>query len=191
MRGIWLLLALAPLVQAAESVSATVREQHYLVYGRTIDEIRRSIIERTPVRSAWGAYAGNTKNHYRTSYRLVPVSQTSCALTNAAVQVESLVTLPLLAPGTLTPGVAAEWRRYYTALRTHEYQHVKSGRESARITQQWLASTRITGACHAVRPRVQVAIEAYIRKLDERDQHLDAMTNHGRSQGAWLDDRVR
>lgn len=191
MRGVWWLLALAPLVQAAEPVSSTVREQHYMVYGRTVDDIRRSIIERTPVRNAQAAFAGNTKSHYKTTYKLVPVAQTGCVLRNAAVKVESVVTLPQLAPGTLPPAVAAEWRRYYTALRAHEYLHVEGGKESARATQQWLASMKVSGPCHAARPRVRAAIEAYIRMLDERDRHLDAITDHGRSQGAWLDARVR
>nr|WP_254797352.1 DUF922 domain-containing protein [Pseudomonas aromaticivorans] len=162
-----------------------------MVYGRTVDDIRRSIIERTPVRNARGSFAANTKSHYKTTYRLVPVSQTGCALRNAAVRVESVVTLPQLAPGTLPPAIAVEWRRYYIALRAHEYLHVESGRESARTTQQWLASMKISGPCHQARPHVRVAIEAYIRKLDERDQHLDAITDHGRAQGAWLGDRVR
>lgn len=190
-RGILLLLALAPLVQAAEPVSSTVREQHYMVYGRTIDAIRRSIIERTPMRNAQGAFAGNTKSHYLTTYRLVPVSQTGCVLRNAAVRVESVVTLPQLAPGTLPPAVAAEWRRYYTALRAHEYLHVDSGKEAARATQQWLASMKIRGPCHEAKPHVRVAIEGYILKLAERDQQLDVMTDYGRSQGAWLDAGVR
>ena len=191
MLGILLLLALTPVAQAAEPVSSVVREQHYMVYGRTIDEISHSIIERSPVRNARGAFAANTKTHYKTTYRLVPVSQTGCVLKSAAVKVESVVTLPQLAPGTLPPAVAAEWRRYYTALRTHEYLHVKSGKELARTTQQWLASMKISGSCPAARPHVRVAIEAYILKLDERDQYLDAITDHGRAQGAWLDARVR
>lgn len=186
-----LLLALAPLAQAAEPVGATVREQHYLVFGRTIDAIQRSIAERTPVRNAWGAFAGNTKTHYKATYRLVPVGQSGCALTNAAVRAESVVTLPQLAPGTLPPAVAAEWRRYYLALRSHEYLHVASAREAARITQQWLAGLEIGGPCHAARPRVRAAIEVQIRSLDERDRQLDAVTDHGRSQGAWLDAKVR
>lgn len=190
MNRIWLLL-LAPLVQAAEPVSSTVREEHYLVYGRTIDDIRQSISDRTPVRSARGAFAGNTKSHYQTTYRLAPVSQTGCALKDVAVKVESVITLPQLAPGTLPPAVAQEWRRYYTALRAHEYRHVESGKESARTTQQWLASMKISGPCPAARPHIRVAIEAYILKLDERDRHLDVITDHGRSQGARLDTRVR
>jgi predicted secreted Zn-dependent protease len=191
MRGIWLLVALAPLAQAAEPVTSTVREQHYLVYGRTIAEIRRSISERTPVRNAHGAFGGGTKTHYNASYRLVPVSETQCVLKNAAVKAESLVTLPRLAPGTLPPAVSAEWRRYYLALRTHEYQHVDSAKASARVAQQWLAGLQLSGPCHAVRPRVRAAIEARIRMLDERDRLLDSMTDHGRSQGAELDERVR
>lgn len=191
MRGIWLLLALTPLAQAAEPVSSTVREQHYLVYGRTIAEIHRSISERSPVRNAQSAFGGGTKTHYSTSYRLVPVSETQCVLKDAKVKAESLVTLPQLAPGTLPPAVSAEWRRYYLALRTHEYQHVESAKASARVTQQWLAGIKLSGPCHAARPRVRAAIEAQIRMLDERDRLLDTMTEHGRSQGAELDLRVR
>lgn len=191
MYGILLLLVLAPVVQAAEPVSSTVREQHYLVYGRTIDEIQRSIIERTPVRNALSAFAGNTRTDYKATYRLVPVGQSGCVLTNAAVRAESVVTLPQLAPGTQHPAVATEWRRYYTALRSHEYLHVESARESARTAQQWLAGMQISGPCHAARPRVRAAIEVHIRSLDERDRQLDALTDHGRSQGARLKARPR
>lgn len=191
MRWILLLLALAPLTQAAEPVTSKVREQHYLVYGRTIDDIRRSIAERTPVRDGQSAFGGNTKITYQTTYRLVPVSSTSCALTNAAVKVDALVTLPQLVPGTRTPAVVAEWIRYYTALRAHEYQHVSSGTASARETQRWLARMKLTGPCHAARLRVRAAIETHIRMLDERDRQLDILTDHGRTQGAWLDIRVR
>ncbi|HYQ39168.1 MAG TPA: DUF922 domain-containing protein [Pseudomonas sp.] len=191
MRGILLLLALTPLAQAAEPVSATVREQHYLVYGRSIDDIRRSIIERSPVRNVQGTFAANTRSQYKATYRLVPEGAAGCVLRNARVAVESVVTLPQLAPGTLTPEAAAEWRRYYSALRAHEYLHVENGKESAQATQRWLAGMKLSGPCHEARPSVRVAIETYILKLDERDQQLDALTEHGRSQGAWLDARVR
>ncbi|WP_166366357.1 DUF922 domain-containing protein [Pseudomonas akapageensis] len=190
MNRIWLWV-LAPLAQAAQPVSSIVREEHYVVYGQTIEDIQRSISDRTPVRSPQGAFAGNTKTVYQTTYRLVDVSQTACALQNIAVKVESVITLPQLAPGNLSPAVADEWRRYYTALRAHEYLHVESARESARETQQWLASMRISGPCQVARPQVRVAIEAYILKLDERDRQLDVITDHGRSQGAQLDARVR
>lgn len=191
MRWILLLLALAPLAQAAEPVTATVREEHYWVYGRTIDDIRRSIAERTPVRNGQSAFGGNTRITYQTTYRLVPVSSTACALTKAAVKVDALVTLPRLVPGTRTPAVVAEWLRYYAALRAHEYQHVSNGKASAKETQRWLARMKIGGPCRQARPRVRAAIETHIRMLDERDRQLDVVTDHGRSQGAWLDVRVR
>lgn len=191
MRWILLSLALASLVQAAEPLSSTVREQHYMVYGRTIDEIRRSIAERTPVRIVHGTFAASTRTRYQATYRLVPLTETSCALRDAAVKVESTVTLPQLAPGTLPEAIADEWRRYYTALRTHEYMHVGFGRESARTAQRWLAGMKLSGPCHQARPRVRAAIEAYIHQLDVRDQQLDATTGHGRTQGAWLDSQAR
>lgn len=184
----WLL---APLVQAAEPVSSIIREEHYEVYGQTIADIQRSIGDRSPVRNPQGAFAGNTKSAFQTTYRLIPVSETECALQDVAVQVESVITLPQLAPDNRSPAVAQEWRRYYTALRTHEYLHVQSAQASATATQQWLASLQLRGPCHAARPHVRAAIEAYLLKLDERDRQLDVITDHGRSQGAQLDARVR
>lgn len=190
MNRIWLWV-LAPLAQAAEPASSIVREEHYVVYGQTIDDIQRSISDRSPVRTPQGVFAGNAKSEYQTTYRLVSISQTECALQDVAVKVESVVTLPQLAPGNLSRPAEEEWRRYYTALRTHEYLHVESAKESARATQQWLASMKISGPCYAARPRVRAAIEAFILKLDERDRQLDVITDHGRSQGARLDARVR
>lgn len=190
MYRVWLWV-LAPLLQAAEPVSSIVREEHYVVYGQTIADIQRSIGDRTPVHNAQGAFAGNTKSEYKTTYRLVPVSDTECALQDVAVAVESVITLPQLAPGNPSPAVAQEWRRYYTALRTHEYLHVESARASAAATQRWLASMQLSGPCSAARPQVRAAIEAYILKLDERDRQLDVITDHGRKQGAQLDARVR
>ena len=190
MHWLLLLLTLAPLAQAAQPVTSTVREQYYLVYGRTIDDIHRSIAERTPVRNGQSAFGGNTQVTYQTTYRLVP-ARTGCVLRNAAVKVDAVVTLPRLVPGTRTRAVVAEWLRYLTALRAHEYQHVQSGKESAKATQRWLAGMQLSGPCHEARPRVRAAIEAYIRMLDERDRQLDIVTDHGRTQGAWLDTRIR
>lgn len=191
MRGLWLLLAVAPLVEAASPYRATVREEHYQVYGSTIAEIQRSIIARTPLRDGRDTFAGDTSTRYQANYRLEPVPPDGCVLRDVEVLAESRVTLPSLAPGELSPAVAAEWSRYYRALRNHEYLHVEIARQAVRSTQEWLASMRLEGDCAAARPRVRRAIEAYIRNLSERDRQLDAQTEHGRTQGAWLDERVR
>ena len=191
MGRILLLWVLAFLAQAAEAAGSTVREQYYTVYGQTVADIQRSIFERTPMRNARGAFAGNTKSNFRTTYRLIALPQQGCTVANAVVKVESVVTLPQLAPAVRSPAVETEWRRYYAALRAHEYLHVQNGEESARTAQQWLAGVKTRWSCAEAKPQVSAAIRSFLLRLDERDQQMDAATEHGRSQGAWLDARVR
>lgn len=186
--GALLLWALAFLTQAA---GATVREQYYTVYGQTVADIQRSIFENSPMRNARGAFAGNTKSNFQTTYRLIALPQQGCTVANAVVKVESVVTLPQLAPAARSPAVEAEWRRYFAALRAHEYLHVQNGEESARKAQQWLAGVRTSWSCAEAKPQVRAAIRSFLLRMDERDQQMDAATEHGRSQGAWLDARVR
>lgn len=185
----FLLLAgmlLIPSLSSAEPV-VTFRIEHYEVTGNTVAEIQRSVLARTPVRSASGVFGGATRWNLETSYRTEPLPGGRCAVLDPKVFLEIKVTLPRLRPGNrITREAFAEWNRFLGALRAHEKLHALNGKLTAETLERRMANLTTGFDCQKTKEVLDKSSRALIDQISQRDVELDRSTVHGRSQGAFL-----
>ncbi|HHH9441283.1 TPA: DUF922 domain-containing protein [Pseudomonas aeruginosa] len=166
--------------------------EHYQVTGRTIVQIQQSISEKAPTRNGDTFYSGATVWSLASTYDYVQLANGGCAISNPKVTVDISISLPvLLDDPQRSPAVVREWQRFYSALSEHEMLHAANGKRTAQILLNRLSGVRTELSCDRLRVVVSDAGQALIQKLGQYDTQLDLQTNHGATQGAVLDIRVR
>lgn len=178
-------------VEAYPTPIVEFRLKHYPVHGQTVAALKQSMFQNTPVRSEQGTYGGVTENSIETTYDLISTADGGCTVRNPMVRLLSVVTLPKLAEPIASGAVAAEWDRFLGALRAHELIHAQNGRSMANTVLKRLNGVRTQSSCDQVSPRLKHAISKLIDNMGEYDRQIDETTNHGETQGAVLNTRIR
>lgn len=160
--------------------------RHYDVTGMTTAEISQSVFKNTPVKMNGGRFGAVTHNSFSTSYSAVPTSQGGCEVKNARVVLDSTIVLPRLIQAGQSPIVLAEWERYIGALRAHEQLHANNGKFTAETLASRLYAFKSNLPCPQMRLRLDEAVDRLIQNMGAWDQRLDAETQHGKTQGAFL-----
>lgn len=181
-----LALAAAPAAYSQPEPIINFQVQHYQVSGRTTAEISASVFHNTPVRMNGGKFGAVTRNEFNTGYSAVATSRGGCEVKNARVILNSTVVLPKLVVNGQSRVVLAEFERYLGALRAHEKMHANNGKHTAETVLARLYSFKADMPCREMRVRLDRAVEQLIKNMGIWDQQLDAQTEHGKSQGAYL-----
>jgi len=188
MRRVFIVAAMAAAPQAYAQPQPTIDFgiRYYDVEGSTTAEIRNSIFRNTPIRINGSPYGAITENRFTTGYSSVGTSSGGCEVKNARVFLDSKITLPRLVPSGQSPAVMAEWERYIGALRAHEMMHATNGRYTAQTVASRLYNFKSQMPCVQMRSKLDTAVNQLIQNMGVWDQQLDAQTEHGKSQGAFL-----
>lgn len=188
---LFLALGSASGVNAEPEPIISFKIRHYLVKGAGTTEIAQSVYENTPVQMEGGRYGAVTQNQITTSYSAVATGQGGCEVKNARIQLDSTIVLPKLEEDNHSPSVLLEWARYSGALRAHEMQHANNGKYIAETLAGRLYNFKSTLPCHEMRARLDLAVDRLIKNMAVWDKQMDAKTQHGRSQGAFLRPGIR
>lgn len=159
---------------------------YYDVEGATTAEIRSSVFRNTPIRIKGSPYGAITANRFTTGYSSVGTSSGGCEVKNVRVFLESKITLPRLVINGQSGPVLAEWERYIGALRAHEMMHANNGKYTAQTVAGRLYNFKAQMPCSQLRTKLDAAVNQLIHNMGVWDQQLDAQTEHGKSQGAFL-----
>ncbi|MFL1449387.1 DUF922 domain-containing protein [Pseudomonas tritici] len=160
--------------------------QHYRVTGSTSMAIRASVFDNTPVKMQGGRYGAVTRNEFNTGYSVVATYLGGCEVRNARVVLNSTVVLPQLVRDGQSAVVMAEWERYLGALRAHEQMHANNGKHTAETVLGRLYNFKANMSCPDMRAKLDAAVGLLIQNMGEWDRRLDAQTEHGKTQGAYL-----
>ncbi|HVS58157.1 MAG TPA: DUF922 domain-containing protein [Candidatus Saccharimonadales bacterium] len=159
----------------------------YRVYGDTSAQIRQQIVWCAPTQfiGAGEAYSGQTDFWMGWSYRYAQTA-TACQVTDVAVGLHVTQAYPEWQPTiSAQPGLATQWQTFIANLKTHEQGHVSLGEQYAQTTLhdiQRMSAPSCTALVQAVDNRTSQEVAA----LNAANQHYDASTNHGATQGAIL-----
>lgn len=178
---------LAPVLSWAEpepTIDFSIR--YYDVVGSTTDQIRASVFHNTPIRINGSPYGAVTENHFDRAYSAVTTGAGGCEVKNVRVHLISRITLPRLVRDGQSETVLSEWQRYIGALRAHEMMHAQNGRYTAETIASRLFSVKSSMPCSQMQQLLNAAVEQLIENMGKWDEQLDATTEHGRSQGAFL-----
>lgn len=179
-------MATASAAQAGPEPTINFKIQHYSVSGSTTAEISNSVFKNTPVSMGGNRFGAVTHNQFQTGYSTVPTASGGCEVKNARITLNSTIVLPSLIQGGQSPAVLAEWERYIGALRAHEQMHANNGKYTAQTLANRLYDFSTKFPCQEMRVKLDQAIDRLINNMGVWDQNLDAQTEHGKTQGAYL-----
>jgi predicted secreted Zn-dependent protease len=184
-----LLLALGVMALPAHAEPEPIinfKIQHYSVSGTTTAEISTSVFQKTPVKMNNGRFGAVTYNEFTTNYSTVGAGRGGCEVKNARIQLDSTIVLPQLVETDQSEAVIGEWGRYIGALRAHEQMHANNGKLTAETLASRLYDFKSSLPCAEMRVKLDQALDRLIQNMGEWDKQLDAQTEHGKSQGAFL-----
>lgn len=122
----------------------------------------------------------------RWNFALDPKIDGSCLATASRTALSVRYVLPDWQPdGAPEPWLRREWDRFATALDTHEYGHALIGMQAKQAIDALVTGDPDPAGCRALRRRLNQTAKAITQQ--GRDAAYDALTGHGRTQGAVLD----
>lgn len=155
--------------------------RYYPIYGYTVDQIRDQLSACAPT-----DFPATTSYDLGWSYSTHGLGDGRCALTHIRVGMHVAVQYPeWLDYDSAGPAIRARWQQFATSLRRHEQHHVSENLQAARSLLSALRAVP-AGTCRDVTATAAAITRSYRSQLDATHRALDADTNHGQTQGAWL-----
>ena len=174
----------APVAPApATDVVETFEMTPYVVSGATLTQLRSAIRAFRPTTVDGKRYDAITRWEIKYRYSFAVDPSTGCAPAEPQVHLELHMELPALA-GDVPPQARIALQSYITALRVHEYGHVRIDREVAAAVAAAVRSTPAQPTCEKLREAVRAAAGRVMEEGHSRNREYDAATRHGANQGA-------
>lgn len=181
-----MILAALPLLGSATLVSAEVNEEteetYYEVEHEEGDSLSDAITDASPIE---GGYHGYTKWYVSWRFKW-EYDADSCWITDVTVNFSATVTLPELY--TDDPRAERRFNRYLTALREHEEGHIDNGRQAAEEVDEAVLDMDARPNCKTLERDANTLGRQIVKAANRRDKEYDRITDHGRTQGARVND---
>lgn len=161
---------------------------YYDVHGRTYDELASDIRRIAPTVSDT-SYVTETRSPLRWNLRH-EITEGRCTINQVWVWMQAQITRPRWSPPPdADPAVVAEWKRFLSALETHESGHREIAGKAARdiitrlrgLTDQ---ARGVTDLCSQLDMNATDIARQITNKAVEEEIAYDAETRHGLTQGA-------
>lgn len=177
------LLLTSALAQAEVQPSLVV--QTYEVRYRADTSLRQSITDASPVRHHGRTFHGFTRWNVKWQFWWMELPGGQCRVDRTVTRVDAVITLPELRGAPADAQQAFD--RFVTALRQHEMGHYQFGLEAAHRIDQAIASLPPQPSCTALQAAANQLGRRLLDEAIRAEIAYDRDTQHGRTQGAWLD----
>jgi len=118
-------------------------------------------------------------------YRWDTDSSGHCRIISTTIKLDVVMTLP--DPKGANPRQLEAVASYSQALRKHEQGHYDIARRAAREIDQALLAMPVMSDCTALEDHANARGYELLEQYNEINRQYDASTQHGKTQGAWLD----
>ena len=154
---------------------------YYDVHGRTARELHADMRRLGP-KVDGTSFVGETRSPMRWSWQTESKGSGTCAIRQVSVSVNAQVTLPRWTPPPDTePGLVTEWKRFISALETHEAGHKDISAKAGRAIIDRLRG--LSGLCSELSSRANEVARVIVERANEEQRTYDAVTRHGLAQG--------
>jgi predicted secreted Zn-dependent protease len=161
-----------------------LRKEVYAVSGDNASELRSDLDRKRPPSPDGRRFDANVLWSLTWSFHF-DLQSRACALTDATVDLQMLVRLPVLAAGAApSQAVRERWEDFALLLETHEAGHVDTYFDGARRLQDAFADVQPAASCDELRAVLADVGAAAIEAIRAADIEYDRLTDHGRTQGA-------
>jgi predicted secreted Zn-dependent protease len=184
MRSLALCLFLVALPGAAEVIE-TLTFHTYNVPDNPRKSLAKSINEVSPIRENGRTFHGYTKWFVNWRYKWHEDSNGRCTITNNKVTVRGEITLPDAKPS--DPEQSQQFSKYIANLRTHELGHFQIAQTVAKKIDEQILSLPGMESCKLMGKRANDIGNELLEQTKQIELDYDRTTEHGRTQGAWLE----
>jgi len=182
-------MCFAALVGLSKSALATVNENlaytYYQVNVDSASSLRKALNSASPFKYNGRIFHGHTDWHISWHFWWDERPDGRCSIKRVSVDFTSTIGLPQLMSATTAQ--QNQFNTYVTALRTHELGHVNVGKSAAYAIDQAIFNLPEMASCSRLGAAANDIGNRMLSDYQAREIRYDAETEHGKTQGAWLD----
>ncbi len=159
-----------------------IKNHHYIIQGKTADEIRRSLNKNSTVVVRNKRYDAYT--HWYVSWNIwYSNSNNRCAISKITTRTQISHTMPKLI-STVPSHLLRKWQKYYYALLDHERGHGNISLEAAHEIERNISNLLPQPNCTMLEKKANKLGQEVIRKYVAQEKTYDKETRHGAITGA-------
>lgn len=168
---------------------AEVRDQlattEYAVTGNPSVSLLQLLDAASPIRENGKSFHGYTKWYVSWRYRWNENADGGCRISSVTTQVEGRMTLPRLVGGSAEQRLRFD--TYLAALRKHELGHYTIAQQAGREIDAKILALPPMRNCASLESAANHLGHRLLNQHLAREKQYDATTEHGKTQGAWLE----
>ena len=149
--------------------------------------IARALQKATPHRVGDQTFYGFTTWNVFTSFQSHIEPNGSCRIVEVETKFSVNIDLPTLVGANSRQ--STEFDTFLDALRVHEFGHYSIGKEAAVAIDAKISTLPEMKSCKALDAAAGLANSEIMREFEARGANYDVQTDHGKTQGAWINDR--
>lgn len=187
----WPLFVFAPVAMLLASVgngevNENLRFALYPVSLQPSQSLVQALDAASPIRDNGQIFHGYTEWQVDWRFRWWQEANGECRITSVTTTLNIVIQLPQLPPPQQLEPERAEFEVYRAALRQHELGHADTGRMAAKAIDQAIAALPHQASCAELETKANETGYRLLAEFNQRDQQYDLATEHGRTQGAYL-----
>lgn len=184
MPALWFCLLALLAAPAVAELQTDLERRDYRVSLRQGESLAAALDRASPVRRRGLVYHGSTQ--WQVQWRFWWRQDASgCAIERVRTEVSVHMRLPRLSGA--NDQQRQRFELYLTALEAHEMGHYNLAVLAGKAVEQRLQALPAAADCAALETRANEAGHRLLEDFRAREADYDRRTNHGQSQGAWLD----
>lgn len=184
MRILILVLAILPL-QAYSYPKVDTIENSYTVEANDKGSLFSAINNASPIREGGEVFHAHTDTYVNWNYWW-DKRNNYCKLNRVETTVTITYTLPRLSSKTQDAEVKRIWNKYYPALIEHEEGHGQIAIDAAQVIERGLRNMSSYSSCDLLSKKANAKAQRILDKFSQKHLDYDNKTNHGKTQGAYL-----
>lgn len=178
------LFALSHYLKAAPLVNEVIKT--YVVHARGLDALRAVLDKSTLVKVNGKTFYAFTDTYVRWHYWWNE-TKTSCAINKVSTAVDVTYTMPELNENLASLETRHVWKKYYASLILHEKGHADIAIEAALAIEKSLLNMPSSRNCRLLSQQANSRAEKVLEGYRPQHKVYDRETDHGYTQGAYLD----
>jgi predicted secreted Zn-dependent protease len=158
---------------------------YYIATAKPDAPISLALNNASPVRIAGRVFHSHTSWEVNWHYMWIEQADGKCKMNRVYVDLDSKIILPSLVNA--SDDQYKRFNTYITALRAHELGHVDFGRQAAYAIEKAIVELPELANCKVLDAAANAAANQLLDSYRQKEVKYDVDTNHGRTQGAWID----
>ncbi len=173
---------------ADAEIVAESKYSYYSVSSPSKRQLPRRLDKATPIKIRGKKFHGQAHSHLNW-YFWWETKNGSCYITNVKVTVDTTFTLPTLENSNKI--VQELWDRWFPYLLRHENGHRDNALRIAKMIEKGIYNLPGQKDCGVLEKNANELANYFIQELEHVDKVYDRKTNHGETEGAWIDSHVK